>query len=74
MPDKSLSDPKPTTSFGKRQEDPRKETIGGSVSVDEKNEILAALMRAGYRHQSEGIREVMLRWARANPIPAKQPA
>lgn len=39
---------------------PRKDVIAGSVNADEKARVLSALDQAGFRNQSEGVREVML--------------
>lgn len=62
--DNGLSERKGTTPFEKRQGPPRKEIVGGSCTADEKLEILGALEQEGFSTASEGVREVMLAFAR----------
>jgi hypothetical protein len=44
----------------------RKDVIGGSVTRTEKAEIERAIASAGYQTASEGVRDVLLLWARGD--------
>ncbi|KKM67458.1 hypothetical protein LCGC14_1470920 [marine sediment metagenome] len=63
LPDKT------TSGFGRRQDDDRRvETIGASVSTDEKEAILTALHQSGFANQSHGIRTVLLAFAQSAAV------
>lgn len=51
-----------------RRRGTRKEVIGGSVTRMEKAEIETAIKNAGFHTASEGVRDVLLDWARGNLV------
>jgi hypothetical protein len=83
MAENTLSDTNPTAPATLKQEAPRKSIVGGSVTDDERNRIVASFEQAGFRTVSEGVREILLAhvesasvrdavaaWRRANLAPA----
>jgi hypothetical protein len=81
--DNKFSPSNPTSRLDKRQEPPRRDIVGGSVTSDERTRILGAFEQAGFGTISEGVRVICLAhadsaavrdavaaWRRANPAEA----
>ena len=54
--------------FGRRDGLPRKEVVAGSVTSEEKREILEALANGGFANASEGARRILLAYLRSAQV------
>ena len=69
MTHNNIHQPHGNAGFGKRQGvPPRRKVVGGSVDETEKAEIQSALEQSGFRNESEGVRVVMLAFARSTRV------
>lgn len=68
MPTNPLVESNATSSLDKRQEAPRRDIVGGSVTVEERSRIIAAFEQAGCRTISEGVRLVCLAHAESAAV------